>query len=77
MILGHPNVRLFFTQCGLQSTEEAVARGVPIIAMPFIGDQEWNAKRLVAEGAAVSLDFATVTKEDIKAAIIEVAENKK
>lgn len=45
--------------------------------MPFIADQEMNAKRLVELGVAVSLDFVTTTKEDIKKAVIEVAENDK
>lgn len=45
--------------------------------MPFIADQEFNAKRLEELGVAISLDFETATKEDIKKAVIEVAQNKK
>lgn len=60
----------------MQSTEEAVARGVPIVGIPFIADQELNAKKLEEYGVAVNIDFVTMTKEKLKKAIIEVAENK-
>lgn len=75
--LAHPKVKVFFSQCGLQSTEEAVARGVPIVGIPFIADQELNAKRLEENGVGINIDFTTMTKEKLKNAIIEVAENKK
>ncbi|KAJ9595581.1 hypothetical protein L9F63_013249, partial [Diploptera punctata] len=35
-ILAHPNVRLFITQCGLQSFQEAVYHGIPLnVILPF------------------------------------------
>ncbi|XP_072379437.1 UDP-glucosyltransferase 2-like [Diabrotica undecimpunctata] len=76
-VLAHPNIKAFVSQCGLQSLEEAVSRAVPIVALPFIADQEMNTQRLTELGVAVSLDFLTVTKEEIKKAIIEIAENSK
>ncbi|XP_057664770.1 UDP-glucosyltransferase 2-like isoform X1 [Diorhabda carinulata] len=77
-VLAHPNVKVFLSQCGLQSTEEAVSRAVPIVAIPFIADQEMNAKRLSEDlGVAIHLDFVTFTKQQLTAAIIEVAENPK
>lgn len=75
--VAHPNVKVFISQCGLQSTEEAVARGVPIVGIPFIADQELNAKRLEENGVVVNIDFVTMTKEELKEAVTEVAENEK
>ncbi|XP_060535997.1 UDP-glycosyltransferase UGT5-like [Cylas formicarius] len=74
-ILAHPNVKVFVTQCGLQSTEEAIDREKPMVAIPFIADQEMDAKRLVEQGVAVWIDYETTNKEEIKNSIIEVAEN--
>nr|CAI5843310.1 unnamed protein product [Callosobruchus analis] len=73
----HPNVKVFVTQCGLQSIEEAVARGVPMVGMPFIADQTRNIRRLSEEGAAIGLEHTTLTKEEFKNAIIEVINNPK
>lgn len=75
--VAHTNVKVFVTQCGLQSTEEAVARGMPIVGIPFIADQEMNAQRLEEQGVGLNLDFTTITKEKLRNAILEVAENKK
>ncbi|CAH1993759.1 unnamed protein product [Acanthoscelides obtectus] len=76
-VLAHPNVKVFVTQCGLQSIEEAISRGVPMVGMPFIADQTRNIRRLSEEGAAIGLDHTTVTKEEFKNAIIEVISNPK
>lgn len=65
------------TQCGHQSTEEAVSRGIPLVALPFIADQEMVAKRLVELEVAIGLDFVTFTKEDLKTAIMEASTNPK
>ncbi|KAJ8970378.1 hypothetical protein NQ314_001290 [Rhamnusium bicolor] len=48
-----------------------------MVGMPFIADQPMNIKRLAEVGVAVGVDYVTVTKNDLKSAIIEVAENKK
>lgn len=76
-LLGHPNIKLFITQAGLQSTEEAISNNVPLLAMPFIGDQQFNANRYVALGIGLQLDFATLTKEEFKSAILEITQNPK
>ncbi|KPJ00056.1 Ecdysteroid UDP-glucosyltransferase [Papilio xuthus] len=47
-LLRHPNVKIFITQGGLQSTDEAITAGVPLIGVPILGDQCYrdNVKRL-------------------------------
>nr|CAH7722340.1 unnamed protein product [Callosobruchus chinensis] len=75
--LPQQDVLVFLTQSGLQSIEEAISRGVPMVGMPFISDQAWNIRRLVEEGAAVGLEHSTLTKEELKSALLEVINNPK
>lgn len=76
-ILAHPRIKAFIYQGGLQSTEEAIAAGVPLIALPIFGDQEQNVNKMVHIGGAVKLNIRSFTKSDLQEAILEVAENVK
>ncbi|XP_031328821.1 UDP-glucuronosyltransferase 2B19-like [Photinus pyralis] len=76
-LLTHRNVKVFVTQGGLQSMEEAISGGVPLVGMPFFGDQPLNCMRMVNLGIALAIDTETLTSEDLKKTIIEVAENPK
>nr|ANI21994.1 UDP-glycosyltransferase 33T3 [Spodoptera exigua] len=68
-LLKHPNVKLFVTQGGLQSTDEAITAGVPLIGMPMIGDQYFNVERYVYHGFGIRLDMEALTEEKLKHAI--------
>lgn len=76
-LLGHPNIKLFITQAGFQSLEEAIVNRVPLLAIPFIADQHYNSQRVAKLGIGKTLDFSTLTKNDFKQAIIEIIENTK
>ncbi len=47
-VLSHTDV--FLTHCGMNSVNEALTLGVPMVAMPFLNDQITNAKRIVELG---------------------------
>lgn len=68
-------MKAFITQCGLQSTEEAIFSKVPIIGMPQIADQLTNIERVVELGMGVQVDFNNLNKEDLKRTILDVITN--
>lgn len=75
MYLGHPNIKAFITQCGAQSFEESLYANVPMIAMPFFGDQEYNANNIKSRGFGIYVDRKNLDKEGFKHAILEVVNN--
>nr|CAD7410702.1 unnamed protein product [Timema poppensis] len=64
-ILRNPKVKANIMQGGLQSIEEALLVGVPLIAIPFFSDQDFNAKKVEEKGIGIKLDFAEITKEEL------------
>lgn len=72
ILLAHPNVRLFMYQGGLQSTEETIENGVPVIGFPIFGDQYYNVKQLVARGAGKKFIIADINEDELREAILEV-----
>ncbi|XP_047049302.1 cyanidin 3-O-rutinoside 5-O-glucosyltransferase-like [Lolium rigidum] len=50
-VLSHPSVGCFVTHCGWNSTLEAVALGVPVVAVPSMFDQPTNAFLIEEEWA--------------------------
>jgi glucuronosyltransferase len=75
-LLAHPNVKLFITQGGLMSLEEAIDRETPIIAIPFLLDQYQNALLAQEEGFGRRLDLEDLTEETLSYAISEVMQPK-
>ncbi|KAK7788698.1 hypothetical protein R5R35_012812 [Gryllus longicercus] len=71
-ILAHPNVRLFITQGGLQSFQETAYHGVPVLVIPFMGDQKYNAAKMVSSGIGVQLEFKDLNEETMFASITKV-----
>lgn len=76
-LLGHKEIKMFITHCGGGSTEEAIYHGVPLLGIPFIGDQPQNAKKAKAQGFLLELDWNELTEETFLRAIDEVLSNPK
>ena len=66
---------MFITHGGLLSTQEAVARGIPVVNIPVFADQYLNANRAVLAGYGLRLDFQNLTEEYLTQAINEVLQN--
>ncbi|KAJ0171757.1 hypothetical protein K1T71_012520 [Dendrolimus kikuchii] len=65
-LLRHPKIKLFITQGGLQSTDEAISAGVPLIGIPMIADQWYNVEQYVHHKIGARLDMETLTKDKFK-----------
>ncbi|XP_017784819.1 PREDICTED: UDP-glucuronosyltransferase 2B2-like [Nicrophorus vespilloides] len=74
-VLRHKNIKLFISQCGLQSLEEALFSHVPVVGIPYFGDQDANAVKLKQRGLGVVLDHEKLSYDKFKDAIIEVISN--
>ncbi|ANF29771.1 egt [Catopsilia pomona nucleopolyhedrovirus] len=71
-VLNHGNVVAFITQGGLQSSDEAVQAGVPMVCLPMMGDQFYHAHKLAQFGVACTLDTVRVTTAELLAAVRKV-----
>ncbi|CAO1335642.1 unnamed protein product [Diamesa hyperborea] len=75
-LLAHPKIKLFITQGGQQSMEEAIDRTVPLIVIPFLGDQDANAQRMKSKGIGYPLDLHSLSESSLKEAINEMLKPK-
>ncbi|XP_066287470.1 UDP-glucuronosyltransferase 2C1-like [Branchiostoma lanceolatum] len=74
-LLAHPKTRAFISHAGYNGLSEALHHGVPMVCMPFFGDQPTNAARVVARGLGVKLEFTTVTTDELYKTIKHVISN--
>ncbi|KAI8503841.1 UDP-glucuronosyltransferase 2A1 [Branchiostoma belcheri] len=74
-LLAHPKTRAFITHAGSNGVYEALHHGVPMVCLLLFGDQPANAARVVARGLGVTLDFSTVTADQLYQAILHVLTN--
>jgi glucuronosyltransferase len=64
-------VKLFITQGGHQSMEEGIHCTVPMLVIPFLGDQYANANRLQKLKVGNQIDLLEMTEESLRALILE------
>ncbi|KAI5709574.1 hypothetical protein M8J75_001314 [Diaphorina citri] len=72
----HPNVKLFIMQGGLQSLQEAVYFEVPMIGIPFFGDQEYNVKIIKNLGVGSYIDYDSINNENFYYLMKEILYNR-
>ncbi|CAH2230242.1 jg19996 [Pararge aegeria aegeria] len=75
-LLKHPKIKLFITQGGLQSTDEAIDAGVPVIGIPMLADQWYNTEKYQYHKIGIKLDLTDLTEEVFRKAIDTVISDK-
>ncbi|XP_045540164.1 UDP-glucosyltransferase 2 [Papilio machaon] len=68
-LLRHPKIKLFITQGGLQSTDEAITAGVPLIGIPMLADQWYNVEKYVHHKIGLMVNIDTLTEEKFESAL--------
>lgn len=71
-ILSHPNVILFISHGGLFGTSESLYYGVPLLLIPFFGDQSRNAHRISTAGYGKYIALDEITKDSLLKIINEI-----
>ena len=74
-VLSHPAVRIFISHCGMNSINEALYCGKPILALPFFGDQYYNATRLVDLGVGLKLYKEYLESTDVRRKVDSLLNN--
>jgi UDP:flavonoid glycosyltransferase YjiC (YdhE family) len=64
---------VFITHGGLGGIKEAISSRVPMIVLPFVHDQPFNAERIVYHRLGASLAPSTFTPAELRRAIADVA----
>lgn len=64
-VLAHRNVVLFVTHGGVFGTQEGLYRGIPMLMIPFYGDQFRNSIKSVIGGYAIMLPFSEVSAKNL------------
>ena len=70
-VLRHTDV--FLTHCGMNSVNEALYEGVPMVAMPFVNDQITNARRITELGLGKRVRSFPSRGKELYRAVCEVA----
>ncbi|XP_031197872.1 UDP-glucuronosyltransferase 2B1-like isoform X2 [Mastomys coucha] len=68
-LLGHPKTKAFIAHGGTNGIYEAIYHGIPIVGIPLFVDQPDNINHMVAKGAAVRVDFNTLSTTDLLTAL--------
>nr|XP_034379497.1 UDP-glucuronosyltransferase 3A2-like isoform X2 [Arvicanthis niloticus] len=76
-LLAHPSIRLFVTHGGMNSVNEAIQHGVPMVGIPFFADQPENMVRVEAKKIGVSVQIQTLKAETFALTMKEVIEDKR
>ncbi|XP_031216487.1 UDP-glucuronosyltransferase 3A2-like [Mastomys coucha] len=76
-LLAHPRIHLFVTHGGLNSVNEAIQHGVPMVGITIFGDQPENMVRVEAKNIGVSIQIQTLKAETFALTMKEVIEDKR
>jgi UDP:flavonoid glycosyltransferase YjiC (YdhE family) len=74
-VLAHPQVRAFVTHAGYGGVQEAVWTGTPMLAVPLLWDQPYNAWTVEALGAGVTLDPRQCSRRRVAQSAVRLLED--
>lgn len=74
-ILAHKNVKVFISHGGLQSSEEALYFGVPVLGIPFFGDQYQNINRIVEQKVGLKVLKDQILSDTFENNLMELLNN--
>ncbi|PSB01522.1 glycosyltransferase [Merismopedia glauca] len=74
-ILQHPNVKVFVSHCGINSVQESLFAGTPIVGIPMFADQFDMAMRVKDAGVGLFVDKLAFTVSELRGAIEQVLSN--
>lgn len=69
LIAGHPKTKAFIAHGGTNGIYEAIYHGIPIVGIPLFGDQPDNINHMVAKGAAIRVDYSTLSSTGLLTAL--------
>lgn len=70
-------MKLFISHGGLLGIIEATHSGVPVLGIPFYGDQILNIETLAQLEVAIRLDYLNISKESLSYAVKTLLNEKK
>ena len=56
----------------MQSTDEAITAGVPLIGLPMLWDQWFNVELYEIHDIGIKINFETLTEDKLKNAIYDI-----
>ena len=74
-LLGHKNTKAFITHCGNSGQYEALYNGVPMIGVPIVGDQWYNAERMKNKNYGLYMPLIHLQTDAFADMILEVVNN--
>ncbi|XP_040822682.1 UDP-glucuronosyltransferase 2B16-like [Ochotona curzoniae] len=74
-LLGHPKTKAFVTHGGTNGIYEAIHYGIPMVGLPLFGDQPDNVAYMMAKGAALRLNWRTMSSTELANALKTVINN--
>lgn len=76
-ILAHPNTKLFVSHMGIGGYNEAMYHAVPVLAIPFAGDQFTNGKKAENEGWAEVIEYPELKQETFEKKLFSLLNDSK
>ena len=75
-LLAHSKTRLFITHCGNNGQYEALYHAVPMLAVPMLWDQPYNAQRIKSKGFGDVIDITDFTSVEMATKMKRIIETR-